>query len=65
MRKWEYKSIEKGLGEYGLNDLGKEGWELVSHSWVMAVSTGYVDNSLISNQEYIFKRELFHNGKSY
>ena len=30
MQKWEYKMIEKSITESQLNELGKDGWELIS-----------------------------------
>ena len=30
MEQWEYKIIDKSISESQLNELGKDGWELVS-----------------------------------
>jgi hypothetical protein len=30
MQKWEYKIVEKSISDSTLNELGKEGWELIS-----------------------------------
>ena len=30
MQKWEYKIVEKTISESQLNELGKDGWELVA-----------------------------------
>ena len=45
MKKWEYKHYNCRLIEEELNDLGDDGWELVSHT---AAAMG---------QYYVFKRE--------
>jgi len=46
MKKWEYKHYNCRLIEEELNDLGDDGWELVSHTAVAAMG-----------QYYVFKRE--------
>jgi hypothetical protein len=33
MTKWEYRFESLGVGEDTLNELGKEGWELVAWEW--------------------------------
>jgi hypothetical protein len=50
MKKWEYKIIENQTNEYFLNELGKEGWELVS--------LVYVVSGLFMDWQYTFKREI-------
>lgn len=52
MKKWEYITFKDGLKDSYLNDLGNEGWELVSHTAL------YVPNNRLNPiQYYIFKRE--------
>lgn len=49
MNKYEYKSFNCRLTNDQLNELGAEGWELISHTAVVANSFG---------QYYVFKRIL-------
>jgi hypothetical protein len=49
MKKWEYKSFNRQIGNNELNELGLKGWELVSH-------TAVLDH--VFGQYYVFKREL-------
>lgn len=48
MKKFEYISFQEALSDSDLNRLGLEGWELVTHTAVVASEFG---------QYYIFKRE--------
>lgn len=48
MKKFEYKKITVKLTETDLNKMGREGWELVTHTSVMS-GTGL-------KQCFIFKR---------
>ena len=50
MKKFQYKTFQSALTDEVLNDLGKQGWELVSHTAVMGTFLG-------GGQYYIFKRE--------
>ena len=49
MRKFEYITFQNKLTEQKLNELGNDGWELVTHSVVIGNGFG--------TQYYIFKRE--------
>ena len=51
MKKWEYLYHADGKRIKGLNEYGKEGWELVG----FAIDTD-VENSTV--WEYIFKRQI-------
>lgn len=48
MNKYEYKSFNSKLSNERLNELGLEGWELVTHTAVM--------DSNAFGQYYVFKR---------
>jgi hypothetical protein len=48
MKKFEYKVVEIFLEEGEMNELGLEGWELVS----------YIGPGMYSSRSYIFKREI-------
>lgn len=50
MKKFEYISFNKKLTDSDLNDLGKGGWQLVSHT--AAVAYGQF------GQYYVFMREI-------
>jgi len=50
MKKFEYKTFNHRLSDEVLNELGEDGWELVSHSAAA--------NERSMSQYYIFKREL-------
>lgn len=52
MKKWEYKTFNDNISEWGLNKLGIEGWELSSHTAI------YVSKTHKISQHYIFKREI-------
>lgn len=53
MEKFEYCLIRVFLDTEGLNNLGDEGWELVSHCF----NPNAEDNSFSKNSDrYIFKR---------
>jgi len=49
--KWEYAQIQKFMHEYEINNLGSEGWELVSFQ--MSVSQ-WRDGAYV----YLFKRPI-------
>ncbi len=55
MKKWEYKTSQSKLTDTELNRLGKEGWELVSHTAVVA---SHFLGASDFKQYYVFKREL-------
>ena len=48
---WEYKHFNSKLSETELNNLGKEGWELVSHTAIYAWGE--------LKQYYVFKRPRY------
>lgn len=50
MKKFEYLQIDRTVNPHELNELGEEGWELVSHSTSIQVLFFF-------QQLYIFKRE--------
>ncbi len=56
MKKFEYitKESDALLLPTQLNDLGNQGWELVSHT----VITHEEDNTLYYEHYYVFKREF-------
>ena len=47
MKKFEYITFQKSLSDKKLNELGEEGWELVTHT--VAIGS-------YGNQYYVFKR---------
>jgi hypothetical protein len=58
MKNFEYKRVTSIYDEKTLNNLGKEGWELVSiiHPFrIKKSSNEYITND---NLYYIFKREI-------
>jgi len=55
MKKFEYCLIRTFLDTEDLNELGGNGWELVSHCF--DTSIGH-DNMFSNPDRYIFKREL-------
>lgn len=50
MKKWEYNCFYEQISRQNLNNLGSEGWELVSHS--------ATSNLGMTSHYYVFKREL-------
>ena len=51
MCKWGYRTFNRSLSEYELNEYGKEGWELISHTAICSVLREVI-------QYYVFKREI-------
>jgi hypothetical protein len=48
---WEYNIVERELNKYQLNDLGKEGWELVGFNQLAEPSDD-------GTHVFVFKRSL-------
>ncbi len=51
--KYEYKILSENQWEHELNNLGREGWELVAYTNNMNSTSAF-----ITRYEYIFKRTL-------
>jgi hypothetical protein len=56
MKKWEYKSFQDKLTDTIMNQLGKQGWELVNHTAV--ATSDFLGGAGQFKQYYVFKREL-------
>ena len=56
MERWEYETrtlVDNSMWDYDLNDLGAQGWELVSHS-ITAPNSSYTS----IRHYYTFKRRV-------
>ena len=61
MKKFEYKKITGNLEEEDLNELGLEGWELVSHTTTQYTKYGEKIKDCNYGHIYFFKREIINN----
>lgn len=56
MKKWEYKHVNAKMSETELNQLGRQGWELVSHTGI--ATSDFLGGAGQFKQYYVFKRPI-------
>jgi hypothetical protein len=61
MKKYQYKHFNESLTSEQLNELGQEGYQLVSHSAVVLKEENYIGTFTTIKQYYIFMKEIINN----